>query len=139
MPNLRDLPHEQKQEVQQAAAEIRQGAAMLLITWASQGYDPDAPMFRESDCAGPILAYFRAPLATLTDEPVENISGRRGLEFMLLLAAYELNLPLPQTVRERLHRSVFGKEIADALKLGASVIAQGNKLVLTYPKGETTH
>lgn len=138
MPDLADLPHKQKQEVQKAAAEIRQGAAMLLATWALQGYDPNAPMFLNAKSAGTILAYFQAPLATLTKEQVESISGRRGLEFMLFVASRELNFPLPQKIWKRLERSVFGPEIADALELGATLKVQDNKLVLVYPD-ETIH
>lgn len=87
----------------------------------------------------PLFSGIEMAIGSLTGEPPESISGRRGLELLLLLTAKEVNFPLSQEVEARLLSSIFGRAIADALELGATIGACENRLVLVHPSDETVH
>jgi hypothetical protein len=130
------------QETEEFIDQIRESALVLLTTWALQGFNPDVPFFQEipEDLAA-LFSAFGTSIASATSEPPESISLRRGLEFLLFLAAHELNFPMPHEVRDRLLCNIFGRPIADALDLGATIDVQGKKFVVVYPEltDETVH
>lgn len=122
------------QEVEKFTDQIRESALVVFTVWALQGFSPAAPFFEEIPGeVAPLVSGLGTSIASLTGEPLESISSRRGLELMLLLAACELNFLLPQEVLDRLFANIFGRCIVEALQLGATIQNRGNRFVLVYP------
>jgi len=128
------------QQHQTIMAEIMNTAGLLLMFWELQGWDPDAPFFEEiAEEVSPLSSGLYTSISSYTGEPAESISPRRGLEFLMLIAARVLNIPLPEEVRDRLVSNIFGSDIADALDLGVTTPDQARQLVLSHPRDETVH